>query len=108
MFATCAIVLLSAHVLRPRSHRNVRFLDRIIACDMAKVRPIGDQSAMFGTVVVAYCDLCLAGAIGRTREHRVINEWRRSMERSIVGNRATSSSHYRPIVRSFIASDDRS
>ena len=80
----------------------------MIACDLAKVRPIGDRSAMFGAVAVAYCDWCLAGAIGRTRDHRVINEWRGSMERSIVGNRATSGSHYRPIVRSFIASYDRS
>ena len=27
---------------KPRSHRIVRFLDRTIACDLAKVRPIGN------------------------------------------------------------------
>ena len=43
-----------------------------------------------------------------TRGHAIMNDWRRSMARSIVGNCATSGSDQRPIVRSVIALDDRS
>ena len=41
-------------------------------------------------VAVEYCDLSLA--IGRTRGRAITNDWRISMARSVVGNRATSGS----------------
>ena len=43
-----------------------------------------------------------------TRGRAITNDWRRSMARSVVGNRATSGSYQRPIVTSVIALDDRS
>ena len=46
--------------------------------------------------------------IGRTRGRAISNDWRRSMARSVVGNRATSGGDHRLIVRSIIASGERS
>ena len=77
-------------VNKPQSHRLVRFLDRTIGCDWAKVRPIGN---------VCY-DLQHRShtAIDLYRRGRVItNDWRISMARAIVGNRATSGSDQRPM-----------
>ena len=39
-------------------------------------------------------------AIGRERGRAISNDWRKSMARSVVGNRETSGSDHRPIVRS--------
>ena len=46
--------------------------------------------------------------IGRTRGRASNNDLKRSMARSIIGNRTTSGSHNRSIVRSIAAPDDRS
>ena len=40
--------------------------------------------------------------------YSITNDWRRSMARLIVGNRATSGIYYIPSVRTIVASDDRS
>ena len=80
--------------VKPQSHRIVRFLDRTIGRDWAQVRPIGN----------VYYDLQQP-----TRGRAITNDWRISMARAIVGNRATSGSDQRPTdVRSVIAPDDRS
>ena len=95
-------------LLKPQSHRLVRFLDRMIGCDLANVRPIGN---------VCY-DL-------QKRSHTAINifpgrwssydwsyAWSRDQQRlekidgkihRIVGNRTTSGSHKRSIVRPIVA-----
>ena len=73
-------------ILKPQSHRIVRFLDRTIG-------PTCDRSAMFATI-------SSSGRIPRsisTRERAVTNDWRIAMARAIVGNRATSGSGQRPM-----------
>ena len=57
-------------------------------------------------VAVAYCDWSLV--IGRTRGRAITNDWRRTMTRSVVCNCSNSGDDHRPILRSIIASDDRS
>ena len=102
-------------LIKPHSYRIVRFMDRTIGCDWAKVRPIGN---------VSY-DL-------QQRSHTAIDlyPWRISMATAIVGNRATFVATndrctinrdgrrpmvqsidrciLRPIVRAIVASCDRS
>ena len=64
--------------LKPQSHIIVRFLDRTIGCDWAKVRPIGN--------------FCYDLQQRSTRCRAITNDWRISMTRVIAGNRATSGS----------------
>ena len=94
----------SVDFINSQSHRIVRFLDRTIGCDWARVRPIGNVCYDLQEWLNAASDL-----YAWSRDHeRSTNDWRRSMARSIVGNRATSGSDQRPIERSVIAFDDRS
>ena len=102
------------HHVKPQSHRIVRFLDRTIGCDLANVRPIGN---------VCY-DLQKRGRIlwsvffaGGRSSYDWSYAWSRDQQRlekidgkihHIVGNRTTSGSHKRSIVRSIVAPDDRS
>ena len=69
--------------LKPRSHGIVRFLDRTIGCDWAKVRPIGN--------------ICYDLQQRLPRGRSITNDWRISMARAIVGNRATNGSDQRPM-----------
>ena len=84
--------------LKPQSHRIVR---------LVATGPRCDRSAMFATI-------SSSGRIRRsifTRGRAITNDWRISMERAIVGNRATSRSvndrctinrdGRRPMVRSI-------
>lgn len=82
---------------------------------MVAIWPRYDQSAMFATISI--CDRILRlllrlvvghRTIGGTRGRAITNDWRRSIARSIVGNRATSGGDQRPIVRSIVATCDRS
>ena len=107
--------------VKPQSHRIVRFLDRTIGCDWAKVRPIGhvcyDLQQRSHTRSIS------------TRGRAITNDCRISMARAIVGIRATSGTNQRPmydlllcpttdrtinrdgrrqIVRSIVASCERS
>ena len=74
-------------VATPQSHRIVRFLDHTIGCDWAKVQSIGNVCYDFQQRSVAYRE--------RSRGRVITNDWRISMERTIVGNRATSGSDQR-------------
>ena len=96
--------------LMPQSHRIVRFLGRTIGCDLANVRPIGN---------VCY-DLQILRSVffaGGRSSYDWSYAWSRDQQRlekidgkihHIVGNRTTSGSHKRTIVRSIVAPDDRS
>ena len=115
--------LLRLTALKPQSYRIVRFIDRTIGCDWAKVRPIGN---------VCY-DLSSSRRMPRsisTRGRAITNDWIISMATAIAGNRATSGSDQRlmydqswrptkidrtinrsivrPIVRPIVATYDRS
>ena len=72
--------------LKPQSHRIVRFMDRTIGYDWAKVRPIGNF----------FYDLQQPRSIS-TPGRAITNDWRISMARAIAGNRATSGSDQRPM-----------
>ena len=77
---------------------------------LVAICPRCDRSAMFATI--SNCSkpilrLMIDRTIGRTRGRAIINDWRRSIARSIVGNRATTGSDHRPIVRSIYTFDDR-
>ena len=66
-------IFINDDIVKPQSHRIVRFLHRTIGCDRAKGR-----------------STC-------TRGRAITNDWKRSMTRYIVGNRATSCSDQRPM-----------
>lgn len=77
--------------------------------------PRYDQSAMFATISI--CDRIqrlllrlVVGhrTIGGTRARAITNDWRRSIARSIVGNRATSGGDQRPIVPPIVRSCNQS
>ena len=61
--------------------------------------------------VFGCCLLVDNRTIGRTHGHAIINDWRISMVKSIMGNRATGSrpsgSNRQPIIRSIWATDVR-
>ena len=95
--------------LKPQSHQIVRFLDRTIGCDWTSAT---DRQ-------------CLQRSPATRPISTITNDWRISMARAIVGNRATSGSDQRPmynqscrpaidrcllrpIVRSNVASCERS
>ena len=89
--------------LKPQVHRIVRLLDRTIGCDLVNVRPIGN--VCYDLQKRSHCDRSFLLVVG----HRTIGEDRwQDPSKKIVGNRTTSGSHKRSIVRSIVAPDDRS
>ena len=86
----CTIVRIPLSAsLKPQSHRIYDFwIVRLVA-----IGPRCDQSAMFATI-------SSSSRIPRsisTRGRAFTNDWRISMARAIVGNRATSGSDQRPM-----------
>ena len=77
--------------VKPQSHRIVRFLDRTIGCDWAKVH----RSAMFATNFSSDRIRRSISTCGRA----ITNDWRISMARAIVGNRVTSNTMYDQLLR---------
>ena len=78
-------------MVKPQSHLIVRFLNRTIGCDWAKVRPNGNVFNDLQQPSHAAIDLYAWS------RYAITNDWRMSMARSIVGNRATSGSDQRPM-----------
>jgi hypothetical protein len=89
--------------LKPQSHRIVRFLDRAIGGDLAQVRPIATSAA------ISICNRILRLLFGRVVGHRATGGTRgRAITNNRRTSRETSGSDQRPIVRSIVATCDRS
>jgi hypothetical protein len=85
--------------VKPQSHRIVRFLDRAIGGDLPVVRPIAKSAA------ISICNRILRLLLQPVVGHRATGGTR---GRAINNDRATSGSDQRPIVRSIVATCDRS
>ena len=98
--------------VKPQSHRIVRLLDRTVGCDLANVRPIGNvcydlhkrimRSVFFAGGRSSY-DWSYAWSRDQRRLEKIDDKFHHK-----VGNRTTSGSHKRSIVRSIVAPEDRS
>ena len=95
--------------LKPQSHWIVRLLDRAISGDLVKLRTVGNvlkRSPWLSQAVIAL--KTGRRTIGGTCSRAITKDWRRLIVRSIVGNRATSRGDQQLIVRSIVATYDRS